>query len=198
MRKLLTAAAALALLGLALLGLADRNVRAQIYALPQAAACLVTPGSTTAGWVVSWGSTNGCTLATGYAVGNSGANTVLETDSGGKVNRSVVPMPFDTSATGHFEYAGTTPTLQANCGTGAVISGNDVMGRITLGTSPGGYCGVNFAAGWVNTPVCAVSNETTGTRGVFPQPSTTQLAIVATSGSLTASDSLTYFCAGYR
>lgn len=197
MRKLLTAAAALALLVVALILLADRNVRAQIYALPQAAACLVVPATTTLGYVPSWGSTDGCTLATGYPVGNSGAFTVLETDSGGKINRSVVPMPLDTAATGHFEYSGTTPTA-ASCGTAPVISGNDVVGRITIGSAPGGYCQINFAASWVNTPVCTVANETSGARSVFPQPTTTQLSIVAASGSLTASDSLTYVCAGYR
>lgn len=253
MRKLLTGAAALALLGLAVILLADRNVRAQIYALPAAAACLVTPGSTTGGWVVSWGSTNGCSLATGYPVANSGANTVLETDSGGhidastiptsvvkgpgsstdgyvarwsgtggnqlatgtqvgnsganvilqadsggKIDRSAIPMPLDTGATGHLSYTGTTPGLQSNCGTGATIGGNDVAGRITLGSAPGGYCAINFAASWVNNPVCSVWNETTGARGVFPQPSTGSLALVATSGSLTASDVLAYQCIGYQ
>jgi hypothetical protein len=52
--------------------------------------CITGPNSTTAGYVASWGSTNGCVLATGYPVGNSGANTVMETDSSGHLSGSVI------------------------------------------------------------------------------------------------------------
>jgi hypothetical protein len=52
--------------------------------------CITGPNSTTTGYVASWGSTNGCVLATGYPVANSGANTVMETDSSGHLSSSVI------------------------------------------------------------------------------------------------------------
>jgi len=53
--------------------------------------CLTGPGSSTAGYVVSWGSSTGCALATGYPVGNSGIYTVLETNSSGQIGSSTLP-----------------------------------------------------------------------------------------------------------
>jgi hypothetical protein len=102
------------------------------------------------------------------------------------------------ATTGHIEFPGSAPTPQSNCGSGVTIGGTDIAGRVHLGTSPGGYCALTFLNAWSQSPVCSVWNETSGSRGVFPQPSSTQLAIVAVSGSLTASDTLSYACTGYR
>jgi|SRR5579862_6159774 len=99
---------------------------------------------------------------------------------------------------GHIEIPGSNPSLGSNCGAGATPAGNDVVGRVTLGTSPGSYCTVTFVTGWTQPPVCSVWNETSGARQVWPQPSTTALAILPQSGSLTAADTLAYRCASYR
>ncbi|MBF6560533.1 MAG: hypothetical protein IVW56_09600 [Candidatus Binataceae bacterium] len=96
----------------------------------------------------------------------------------------------------HFEVTGTAPTAAANCGTGATVAGNDAIGRVHLGTSPGGYCQMTFAAAWTNAPVCSVWDESTGAV-LYPQPSSTVLAIVGVA-TLTAGDNLAWSCKGYR
>lgn len=160
------------------------------------------PGSSTDGNVARWSGASGQILSTGTPVGNSGANNIMQADSGGKLDRSVVPMPLNTTDTGHFEYSGTTPSPAGNCGGSPSVGGNDVVGRITLGTAPGStFCQLTFATTWVNTPICQVWNETNSlpARDVFPQPSTTVLAIVNKSGvNLTAGDNIAYSCVGYR
>jgi len=49
------------------------------------------PGSSTAGWVPTWSGASGTLLATGHPVGNSGANTVMETDSSGRLDVTTLP-----------------------------------------------------------------------------------------------------------
>jgi hypothetical protein len=82
-----------------------------LWLTPKSAAALgvasyVTgPGSSTDGWVATWSGTSGTVLATGHPVANSGANMVLETDSGGKIDVSTMPAtvvigPASTPAAG--------------------------------------------------------------------------------------------------
>lgn len=167
-------------------------------AVPAGSGNVSGPGSSTNGFIPTWSGTGGTSLATGLAVGNSGANKVMQADSGGKVDRSVIPMPLNVTDTGHFEYSGTTPSPNANCGTGAAVSGNDVVGRIALGTGISGtFCQITFGTTWINTPICNVWDETNG-QALYPQPSTTVLAIVSVTGNLTSSHSVSYNCVGYR
>ena len=49
------------------------------------------PGSSTNNYVPQWSGTGGGTLAAGLPVGTTGANTILETGSGGKIDASVLP-----------------------------------------------------------------------------------------------------------
>ena len=49
------------------------------------------PNGATIGYVPLWGNSNGTQLTAGLPVGSSGANTLLETGSGGAVASSAVP-----------------------------------------------------------------------------------------------------------
>ena len=51
------------------------------------------PVSSTVGYVPSWNSTNGTTVANGYPVATTGANTLVETGSGGTIAASILPTP---------------------------------------------------------------------------------------------------------
>ena len=103
----------------------------------------------------------------------------------------------------HTNYYGTAPTIGTGCGTGAALgqSGdanrnwtNDSVGRITLGTSPGASCSITFALTWTDgAPVCHVENETSDNH-LRSTPSTTALVM---TGTLTASDVLSWSCRGY-
>jgi hypothetical protein len=55
------------------------------------------PGGSTDGWAATWSGTTGKILTTGHPVGNAGANTVMETDSSGRLNVSTLPT---TAVTG--------------------------------------------------------------------------------------------------
>jgi len=102
----------------------------------------------------------------------------------------------------HFVVPGTsTPTL-GGCGTGATIAGNDSVGRVTLGSTPG-TCVVTFATAWTNAPVCTSYNETQHSatfhrNSAVPGPT---LGIVVSSSSdantPAQNDVISYTCAGY-
>jgi hypothetical protein len=97
-------------------------------------------------------------------------------------------------------FTGSAPTAEASCGAGATIGGNDNVGRVTLGTSPGTSCLIDFYNSWGSqAPVCMIANETAGARGVYPQPTAAKLAIIADSGAtMTAGDVISWMCRGYR
>ena len=67
-----------------------------LWLTPKSAAALgvtnyVTgPGSSTDGWVATWSGTSGTVLATGHPVGNGGANSLMETDSSGHLDTSIL------------------------------------------------------------------------------------------------------------
>jgi hypothetical protein len=99
----------------------------------------------------------------------------------------------------HIELTGSAPSPMANCGAGASVAGNDAMGRVLIGTSPGSnFCQLTFASAWTNAPVCSVWNETANIiRPVFPQPTATVLSIVG-GATLTPGDNLAWSCRGYH
>ncbi len=98
--------------------------------------------------------------------------------------------------TGHIIYTGTAPTLTANCGTTPAIAGNDIVGRITIGT--GGTdvaCTLTFNKAWATAPVCVVATETTAL--LVTAASTTTTLIITSATPFTAADKLVYQCSGY-
>jgi hypothetical protein len=86
-------------------------------------------------------------------------------------------------------FSGTTPTL-AGCGTGATITGNNSLGTVVIGTTPG-TCVVTFNGTWTNVPKCWVNNRTTANLARATLNSTTTFNI---TGTLTASDNMDYHC----
>ena len=103
----------------------------------------------------------------------------------------------------HLQFNGTAPTLgsgAADCGTSpSAVSGNDNVGRFTVGTSTnGGKCTLTFAnspSTWSNAPICRATDETQGTALGIKSPSTTSVVIF---GTLTASDVVSYSCVGWQ
>lgn len=64
---------------------------------------------------------------------------------------------------GHLEFTtSTTPTL-GSCGTSPSIVGSDMVGKVTIGSSPDATCAVTFANAWTYAPSCFANNETTAT-----------------------------------
>lgn len=59
--------------------------------VPACATCVVGPGTSTNNYVPLWNGTTGYLLAAGLPVATSGANTILELNSGGLINAGVLP-----------------------------------------------------------------------------------------------------------
>jgi len=95
---------------------------------------------------------------------------------------------------GHVEYTGTAPSVTA--GTGATITGNDMAGRVTVGTSPSTTVALTFNASWTNAPACFAQDETTAVTMRATTISTSAVTFTA-SGTLTASDKVSYSCRGF-
>lgn len=97
---------------------------------------------------------------------------------------------------GHMHTTGAAPGVSA-CGTSPSIAGNDVNGRVTVGT--GGVatsCTVTFVQAWATAPICTIGDESTSLL-VTPAPTTTALVITAAT-PFGASDKLSYHCEGYQ
>jgi hypothetical protein len=99
---------------------------------------------------------------------------------------------------GHEITTGATPVLgsgSSDCGSSPAIGGNDSAGRITVGTSNGGRCTINFVAPWPNPPVCSAFDET---NNALVRPMAASSSSVAFAGSFTAGDSVVYHCVSYQ
>ncbi len=121
---------------------------------------------------------------------SEGGRIVLGTTSAGTRTDKIKLEPA-----GQISHGGTAPTV-GTCGTSPTIVGNDVVGRITVGT--GGVatsCTVTFAATWANAPICVIADESTALL-VTPAPTTTALVITAAT-PFGASDKIGYHCTGY-
>jgi hypothetical protein len=117
---------------------------------------------------------------------STGANTLDFSTDGVK--------HFTIDSVGHLITSGTAPAVSA-CGTSPSIVGNDVSGKVTIGTGGGiTSCTVTFNTAWTNAPPCVANNETTAvlTRG----SSTT--TVLTLSASFTDSDVVSYHCIGYQ
>lgn len=102
---------------------------------------------------------------------------------------------FEVDSKGHIVYGGSTPTV-SSCGTSpSLIGGNDVVGRIQVGSVVATSCTLTFAQAWTNPPVCDANVE--GGLTVFTSASSTATALLITGASAITGDVITYQCHGY-
>jgi hypothetical protein len=91
-----------------------------------------------------------------------------------------------------------TPTLGADCGTGASIAGSDSAGKVTLGVGVSS-CTIEFSASGDVAPACSATNETNG--GGNPMAvgtkSTTASVILISMTPWQVGDVISYICEGY-
>jgi hypothetical protein len=103
----------------------------------------------------------------------------------------------------HVANGGSAPSVALGptaCGTSPSISGSDLVGSVTIGTSPSGSCVVSFATAWTNIPdTCSCNNNTSATRPCAALSiSTTSFALAATTSPFTGGDNIGYNCASHR
>jgi hypothetical protein len=84
--------------------------------------------------------------------------------------------------TGSGVSAPSTPTL-SSCGSGAIISGSDQAGTVTIGGGAGGTCMVTFAHAWPSTPHCVLTARGTAAPGALAiiGDGTSSITVEATS-----------------
>ena len=149
------------------------------------------------------------------AQGNDGTNfqkaAKIEFDADNTVSAGVVPgrvtiatanaagtmtnaMRVDSAQ--HIIAMGGAPTC-TTCGGSGTVAGNDNVGRVTEGTSPGTTVVLTFATAWVtNAPVCRAVDENSGVPGNVTTVSTT--AVTFTFSALTNADKVSYECRGFQ
>jgi len=142
-------------------------------------------GSATASKVIGLHVGAGATVTSAATVG---VGLKVDAPTGAGANKAA-------EISGHVEYTGTAPTL-SSCGTSPSIVGNDMVGRVTVGTSPSTTCTLTFNAAFTNAPICFAQDETTSVTMRATTISTTAVTFTA-SASMTASDKLSYRCEGY-
>jgi hypothetical protein len=110
------------------------------------------------------------------------------------LNSTGNPTPvFQFDNYGHEVTSGVAPSF--TCGTGASIAGNDMLGRVYVGTSPGTSCKITFDNPWMNPPICSANSETPTYRTLTSSSTPIAVTITATS---TMSGAFTYQCGGYQ
>lgn len=90
----------------------------------------------------------------------------------------------------HVNVSGSAPTINS-FGTGALISGSDLAGEISLGTTPGTIGTVTFRTAYTSTPYCTTGSSQVSPMGIRPSPNGFGLA-----HSYTAGEKLFYMCIG--
>lgn len=88
-----------------------------------------------------------------------------------------------------------TPTISSGCGTGSTIAGKAYAFRVTVGTTPGTTCNVNFNGTFASAPACSIASDN-GAGLYLINPTTTTVAISNGSG-LTNTEHLQVLCRGY-
>lgn len=98
--------------------------------------------------------------------------STIEQNNGNNLQLSVASNPdaFRITADGNVAFPGTAPSCSSGCGSGAAFAGSNVLGHVTLGTSPSattiviawaiqgnGLGGSDAAQGWHSQPNCNVS-----------------------------------------
>ena len=127
---------------------------------------------------------------------NTGASGDILQLVGGASGTTIVESTYKD---GEKSFKGVTPTATTGCGTGPTIVGNNNVGHITVGTTPGTTCLVTFAnsgTGWgANAPVCTCNDDTSAVACRVSANSTTTITLNAV---VVAADSLDFICVGYR
>jgi hypothetical protein len=94
-------------------------------------------------------------------------------------------------------FGGTTPTQSGTtCGTGPTLAGNNSLGSVTLGTTPGLPCTIVFNGTWTNAPKCFLDAEVlaTGTTTVRATGVTTTQFVITSTAALVATDKVSWHC----
>lgn len=130
-----------------------------------------------------------------YQIGDGttpGSNVALT------INTSLQTGLGDTTPTatltvgGHIHTSGTAPTISA-CGTTPSIVGNDVAGKITVGTGVVTSCTATFASAWTNAPACFANNET---QILLTRATSTTTTVVLDAAVTFDADVISYHCMG--
>ena len=66
---------------------------------------------------------------------------------------------LDISTTGHLNSQAVSGSTVTSCGTGPILVGSDIAGKITLGSGSVTSCVLTFAKPFINAPVCTVSDS---------------------------------------
>ena len=110
---------------------------------------------------------------------------------------AVGPIGVDSRNGVYFPYHINTnqsgsPSIGTSFGTGAAISGSDLAGEITLGTSPPASGGMNFRTAYTSTPYCVPGHSSgVSATGILVSPNGIQWTHTQTSGA-----KLSYICIG--
>ncbi|HEX4198702.1 MAG TPA: hypothetical protein VHZ26_14790 [Caulobacteraceae bacterium] len=143
----------------------------------------------TTGTYTSHGDLN---IDAGHVLRNDGGILFLDSAPGAAIwlrPGGVVAMHVDQNL--HVSYAGTAPAL-TSCGGAPAISGTDVAGKITVGTSATA-CTATFAIAYGAAPSCVVADQTALSRLTSYAVSTTAIVLSMTSNS---GDVVDYVCNG--
>lgn len=108
----------------------------------------------------------------------------------------------DTSAK-HIFFSGALPAITSgsgNFGTSPSIIGNDNVGTVTIGSSPGGAGTITFANVHTAAPdYCSCNNNSSGARPCQAlSQSTTSVGLAATTSPFSGADQLGYICFSHR
>ena len=139
------------------------------------------------------GATNGSNMDTGNTTDYFFINISTAGTRQGNVGIGVKDPSTKLQVAGHIEVSSTTPTL-STCGVSPSIVGNDMWGKITVGSGVIGTCTMTFAVPWNNAPSC---NVISGTAIASLTGTTTTSAFTFTGTSLT-SDVVMYQCGGWQ
>lgn len=129
-------------------------------------------------------------ITTGAVTGTAnGGDIILQLGSVGSGTRGTIQL------NGHAKTVGAAPAV-SSCGVSPSVAGNDVAGRVTIGT--GGVassCTLTFNQPFTTAPSCVVNDESTSLL-LKATATTTTLTITATLFG--ASDLITYHCLEYQ
>lgn len=111
------------------------------------------PGSSTSGFLPQWSGTSGTNLGTGLPVAQTGANTVVETNSSGLLNTAVLPTTIPNV------------TTFSGAGTGLTVANDEAVGgnlHVTFGITQAGNLTPYYTSGAPPSGQCL---QTSGTGG---------------------------------
>ena len=135
-------------------------------------------------------------LSSGIATGNGESKIQFITANGnqgaGTTDRSgTVKVQIDE---GHIETLNSTPSL-SSCGTTPTRVGNDIAGRITIGSGTTTSCTLTFAVPYTNNPACVITGDDAAT--VYADTASTSTLVITSSADM-AADVIKYICIGYE